>query len=887
MRFRRGAGGPAHNRELDAEKTRLLEAANRVQHWRRWGPFLSDRQWGTVREDYSPDGTAWEYFPFEHAHLRAYRWGEDGIGGICDNHQRLCFAPAFWNGRDPILKERFYGLTGNQGNHGEDVKELYYYLDSTPTHSYMKFLYKYPQAEFPYAQLYGENRRRTRQDPEFELEDTGVFRDNRYFDIQIEYAKASIDDILIRITVTNRGPDRAALHLLPTVWFRNTWSWNPGAPRPALKRSSDTTIDIQEETLGSYQITFDSARPMLFTENESNASALWGLPNVQYAKDAFHRRLIHNAIDAVNPAGTGTKACAWYQLDLAAGQSEVVQVRLAGKSDPSLLVHDIDGIFARRIAEADEFYSFAPETLSEDGKRVQRQAFAGLLWSKQYYHFVVDNWLKGDPGQPTPPRERLKGRDSQWVHLFSEDVLSMPDTWEYPWFAAWDTSFHMLAMALVDPDYAKSQLKLFLREWYMHPNGQIPAYEWAFGDVNPPVHAWACWRVFQIDRKLSGRADYAFLETCFHKLLLNFTWWVNRKDSDGSNIFEGGFLGLDNIGIFDRSAPLPTGGHMEQSDGTSWMAMYSLMMLKIAIELATRVDPLYEDVASKFFEHFLYIAHAMSAMGDGGLWDEADGFFYDSLHLPDGTLMRMRVRSMVGLIPLFAVDTMEKENIEKMPGFSRRMEWFTKNRPDLCGNLASLAREGMEQRRLLSVVTPDRFVRIMERMLDEQEFLSPHGIRSLSKFHDSNPFKMVVNGREYRVDYEPAESRTELFGGNSNWRGPVWFPVNFLLIESLQRFHYYFGEDLKVEFPTGSGNRMNLSDVAQELSRRLSRLFLRDAQGRRAVYGGSEQFQTDPNFKDNLLFFEYFHGDNGSGLGANHQTGWTALVAKLLQQSGE
>ncbi len=888
MRFRHGAGGPEHNRGLDAEKTRLLEAANRVQHWRRWGPFLSDRQWGTVREDYSPDGTAWEYFPFEHAHLRAYRWGEDGIGGICDNHQRLCFAPAFWNGRDPILKERFYGLTGNQGNHGEDVKELYYYLDSTPTHSYMKCLYKYPQAEFPYAELYGENRRRTRQDPEFELEDTGIFRDNRYFDIQIEYAKASIDDILIRITVTNRGPDRATLHLLPTVWFRNTWSWNPSAPRPAMKRSSDTTIEIEEETLGSYQIIFDSARPMLFTENESNANALWGLPNAkQYAKDAFHRRLIHNAIDAVNPEGTGTKACAWYQLDLAAGQSEVVRMRLAGKSEPSLLVHDIDGIFARRIAEADEFYSFAPETLSEDGKRVQRQAFAGLLWSKQYYHFVVDNWLKGDPGQPAPPRERLKGRNSQWVHLFSEDVLSMPDTWEYPWFAAWDTSFHMLAMALVDPDYAKSQLKLFLREWYMHPNGQIPAYEWAFGDVNPPVHAWACWRVFQIDRKLSGRADYAFLETCFHKLLLNFTWWVNRKDSDGSNIFEGGFLGLDNIGIFDRSAPLPTGGHMEQSDGTSWMAMYSLMMLKIAIELATRVDPLYEDVASKFFEHFLYIAHAMNAMGDGGLWDDADGFFYDSLHLPDGTLMRMRVRSMVGLIPLFAVDTMEKENIEKMPGFRRRMEWFTKNRPDLCGNLASLAREGMEQRRLLSVVTPDRFVRIMERMLDEQEFLSPHGIRSLSKFHDSNPYKMVVNGREYRVDYEPAESRTELFGGNSNWRGPVWFPVNFLLIESLQRFHYYFGEDLKVEFPTGSGNRMNLSDVARELSRRLSRIFLRDAQGRRAVYGGSEQFQTDPNFKDNLLFFEYFHGDNGSGIGANHQTGWTALVAKLLQQSGE
>jgi hypothetical protein len=873
---------------VDAEKTRLLEASSRAQHWRRWGPFLSDREWGTVREDYSAEGTAWEYFPFEHAHLRAYRWGEDGIGGICDNHQRLCFAPAFWNGRDSILKERFYGLTGNQGNHGEDVKEVYYYLDSTPTHSYMKCLYKYPQAEFPYAQLYGENRRRTRKDPEFELIDTGIFDGDRYFDIQIEYAKGSVDDLLIRISVTNRGPDRACLHLLPTLWFRNTWSWKPGAPRPSMKRSDDTTIDIEHESLGSYQLTIDSTRPMLFTENESNARALWGLENVQhFVKDAFHRRIIHNELDAVNPAGTGTKACAWYQLDIAPGQTEVIRMRLAEKSQPSTLVHDIDGIFARRIAEADEFYSFSPSTLSEDGKRVQRQAFAGLLWSKQYYYFVVNDWLKGDPTQPVPPRERLNGRDSQWVHLFNEDVLSMPDTWEYPWYAAWDLSFHMISMALVDPDYAKSQLKLFLREWYMHPNGQIPAYEWAFGDVNPPVHAWACWRVFQIDRKLSGRPDYAFLETIFHKLLLNFTWWVNRKDSEGSNIFEGGFLGLDNIGVFDRSAPLPTGGHIEQSDGTSWMAMYCLNMMKIAIELATKVDPLYEDVASKFFEHFLYIAHAMNEMGDGGLWDETDGFFYDSLHLPDGTLFRMRVRSMVGLIPLFAVDTIEQETIDKLPGFRRRMEWFTTHRPDLCGNLASLSRQGVEQRRLLSVVTRARLVRIIERMLAEAEFLSPYGIRSLSKFHDANPYKMHVNGQEYRVDYEPAESRTGLFGGNSNWRGPVWFPLNFLLIESLQKFHYYFGDDLKVEFPSGSGNHVNLSDVATQLSRRLSHLFLTDRDGRRPVFGGSEKFQHDPHFKDNILFYEYFHGDNGAGIGANHQTGWTALVAKLLQQSGE
>ena len=841
-----------------------------------------------MREDYSPGGTAWEYLPFEHAHLRAYRWGEDGIAGISDNHQRLCFAPVFWNGRDSILKERFYGLTGNQGNHGEDVKEIYYYLDATPTHSYMKFLYKYPQAEFPYARLYGENRRRTRLDAEFELIDTGIFDDDRYFDIEVEYAKAGVDDILIRITATNRGPERACLHLLPSIWFRNTWSWTFNAPRPSMTRSSDVTVDIEEASLGCYGLTLDSLRPMLFTENETNARALWGTENPQpYVKDAFHRRVIRNEIDAVNPAETGTKACAWYQLDVGPGESQTVRMRLADKSQPSTLVQDIDGIFALRIAEADEFYSFSPPSLSEDAKRVQRQAFAGLLWSKQYYHFVVNDWLKGDPTQPPPPPERLKGRDSQWIHLFNEDVLSMPDTWEYPWYAAWDTAFHMITMALVDPDNAKSQLKLFLREWYMHPNGQIPAYEWAFGDVNPPVHAWACWRVFQIDRKLNGKADYAFLETSFHKLLLNFTWWVNRKDSEGSNIFEGGFLGLDNIGVFDRSSPLPTGGHIEQSDGTSWMAMYSLNMMKIAIELATKVDPLYEDVASKFFEHFLYIAHAMNALGDGGLWDETDGFFYDSLHLPNGAMMRMRVRSMVGLIPLFAVDTMEKGTVDKLPGFKRRMDWFTTNRPDLCGNLASLSRQGIEQRRLLSVVARPRMVRLMEKMLAEAEFLSPYGIRSLSKFHETNPYTLHVNGNEYRVDYEPAESRTGLFGGNSNWRGPVWFPLNFLLIESLQRFHYYFGDDLKVEFPTGSGNKVNLSDVAQQLSRRLSRLFLRDGDGRRPVFGGAQKFQTDPHFKDNILFYEYFHGDNGAGIGANHQTGWTALVAKLLQQSGE
>jgi hypothetical protein len=872
---------------MEAEKLRLLEAARRELHWRRWGPYLAERSWGTVREDYSLYGNAWEYFPFEHSHLRAYRWGEDGLAGISDNHQRLCFAVALWNTRDPILKERLYGLTGNQGNHGEDVKECYYYLDSTPTHSYMKCLYKYPQAEFPYRRLLEENRSRTRRDPEFELIDTGVFGEDRYFDVFVEYAKADPSDILIRISVTNRGPEAAPLHVLPTIWFRNTWSWWPGAQRPSLFQSSPATIEIEEKSLGAYQFTLDGQPPLLFTENDSNTIALWGWDGGQpYLKDAFHRRIIQGREDAVNPAQRGTKACAWYRFDLASGQTEVIRLRLTLCTDPSGLVHDFDGLFNERIAEADEFYCFAP-TLSEDAKRIQRQAFAGLLWSKQVYHYVVEEWLKGDPGQPPPPPNRAFGRNAQWVHLFNEDVISMPDKWEYPWYAAWDLAFHAIPLAMVDPDFAKTQLKLFLREWYMHPNGQIPAYEWALGDVNPPVHAWACWRVFQIDRKLTGRPDYGFLESVFHKLLLNFTWWVNRKDSEGSNIFEGGFLGLDNIGIFDRSAPLPTGGHIEQSDGTSWMAMFCLNMLKIGLELATKVDPIYEDVASKFFEHFLYIAHAMNRIGDGGLWDDQDGFFYDRLKLPSGDSMLMRIRSMVGLIPLFAVDTLEPEVIDQLPGFRRRMEWFLQHRPSLCASLASMTRGGVEERRLLSIVNRPRLVRILQRMLDESEFLSAHGIRSVSKFHESHPYSLNVDGREHRVGYEPAESRTGLFGGNSNWRGPVWFPLNFLLIESLQRFNHYFGEDLLTEFPSGSGNRMNLGEVAHRLSRRMSRIFLRDESGRRPVFGQTETFQNDPNFRDHLLFYEYFHGDNGSGAGASHQTGWTALVAKLLQRSGE
>jgi len=880
---------------MNAEQLRLIADSRREQYWRRWGPYLAERSWGTVREDYSPDGSAWEYFPFEHSHLRAYRWGEDGIAGISDNHQRLCFALALWNGRDPILKERLYGVGGDQGNHGEDVKEYYYYLDSTPTHTYMKCLYKYPQAEFPYAHLLQENQRRGHNDPEFELIDTGIFAQDRYFDVFVEYAKADVDDVLIRISVTNRGPDTAPLHLLPTVWFRNQWSWGRTAEKPLLFRSPESTtspmIEIQEPEMGAYQFTMDGLPQLLFTENETNTKALWnwdGGPTANpYVKDAFHRRVIHGEDAAVNPAQRGTKACAWYQFNLAAGQTQTVRLRLTLRTEPSRLIHDTDGVFAERIAEADQFYSFASPTLSEDGKRVQRQALAGLLWSRQYYHFVVADWLKGDPGQPTPPASRLKGRDSNWVHIYNEDVLTMPDKWEYPWYAAWDLAYQMIPLAMVDPDNAKAQLKLFLREWYMHPNGQIPAYEWAFGDVNPPVHAWACWRVFTIDQKITGKGDYAFLETVFHKLLMNFTWWVNRKDSEGNNIFEGGFLGLDNIGVFDRSKPLPNGGVIEQSDGTSWMAVYCLNMLRIAQELAVKADPLYEDIANKFFEHFLYIAHAINGLGGHGLWHEEDGFFYDRLSLPDGRSIPMRVRSVVGIIPLFAVDTMESGLIESLPGFEKRMQWFITNRPDLCENLAPLMRHGIEQRHLLSLVSAGRLRRVLETLLNEDEFLSPHGIRSISKFHQANPYVLHVDGQEYRVAYEPAESTTGLFGGNSNWRGPVWFPINYLLIESLQRFHYYFGDDFKVEFPTGSGQRIHLGEVAAELSRRLSRIFLRDDQGRRPVFGGAEKFQTDPNFRDYPLFYEYFHGDNGAGLGASHQTGWTALVAKLLQQSGE
>jgi hypothetical protein len=870
-----------------AERERIIEAGSRKRHWRRWGPYLSERQWATVREDYSPHGAAWDYFPHDHARMRAYRWGEDGLCGISDNHQRLCFALALWNGRDPILKERLFGLTGEEGNHGEDCKEYYYYLDSTPTHSYMKCLYKYPQAEYPYARLV--HHCRDCHQPELELADTGVFAEDRYWDVFVEYAKADIEDIFIRIRVVNRGPDPSVLHVLPTLWFRNVWSWGAPGARPCLWQVDANVIETEESSLGRYLLTFDDHPTLLFTENDTNTEKLYGYAmERRLYKDGFHDYLIHGREDAVSADLSGTKACGLYRLEVEGGGQRVLRLRLCIKDSPAL---PCDHTIAQRLHEADEFYaSFQPPHLSRDGKSVQRQAFAGMLWSKQYYHYVVEDWLKGDPGLPPPPAERLNGRNSGWPHLYNSDVVSMPDKWEYPWYAAWDLAFHMIPFSLIDPEFAKSQLALFLREWYMHPNGQLPAYEWALSDVNPPVHAWACWRVYKIDGKLQGRKDTGFLESVFHKLLMNFTWWVNRKDSEGNNLFEGGFLGLDNIGMFDRSKPIPGGGMLEQSDGTSWMAMYCLNMLKIALELAL-INPAYEDIASKFFEHFLHIAAAMNKLDDSSLWNEEDGFYYDYLKIPgeDGNMRRIpaKIRSIVGLIPLFAVDTIEPAMIEQLPGFRKRLEWFIKNRPDLCQNIASMTREGQGERRLLSIVPWHRLERVLRTMLDENEFLSPHGIRSVSRYHKDNPYVLWIDGQKYSVDYEPAESTTGMFGGNSNWRGPVWFPVNYLMIESLQKFNHYFGEEFRVEFPTGSGEWLHLGDVARELSRRLSRIFLRDPKGHRPVFGGTSKFQSDPHFRDHVLFYEYFHGDNGAGIGASHQTGWTGLVAKLLQQSGE
>lgn len=883
----------ANTKTLTAEAQRLEESRQRLKHWKRWGPYLSERAWGTVREDYSPYGTAWDYFPHDHARSRAYRWNEDGLAGISDRHQRTCFAVALWNGRDPILKERIFGLTGSEGNHGEDVKEYYFYLDSTPTHSYMKYLYKYPQAEFPYGRLVAENRRRGKLDSEFELIDTGIFNEDRYFDVVVEYAKADVEDILIKISAANRGPEVARLNLLPTIWFRNTWAWDHSAEvRPALHKSGSepgSVVELNDAESGRRWLYCDASPELLFTENETNNQRIFGAPNSSpFVKDGINDYIVHGVRQAVNPGQAGTKAAANYALTIESGETAVIRLRLTNKLQASAF-GDFDSAFAVRRQEADEFYqAVIPNDLSDDARSVMRQSLGGLLWSKQFYHYVVEPWLEGDPSTPKPPTERAKGRNHEWKHLYNADVISMPDKWEYPWYAAWDLAFHCVPLAIVDSEFAKEQLLLMLREWYMHPNGQLPAYEWAFGDVNPPVHAWATWRVYKIEKKLRGVGDTIFLKRVFQKLLLNFTWWVNRKDADGMNIFQGGFLGLDNIGVFDRSAPLPTGGHIGQSDGTSWMAMYALNLLAIAMELAIE-DKSYEDVASKFWEHFLHIARAMNNRGDEDvrLWDDQDGFFYDVLHLPQGKPLPMKVRSMVGLIPLFAVETLEPELLADLPDFQKRMEWFIGHRPDLTANVACMRTPGNAERRLLSIVSRDQLRSVLRFMLDENEFLSPYGIRAISRFHRHNPYVLQVNGTQHRVDYEPAESSNGLFGGNSNWRGPIWFPLNYLLIESLQKFHHYLGEDFKVECPTGSGRMLTLAEVAAEISRRLARIFLRDEHGRRPVFGGAEKFQHDPNWSNLIPFHEYFHGDNGAGIGASHQTGWTGLVAKLLQQSGE
>jgi hypothetical protein len=878
-----------------AERARLDAARARTAHWKRWGPYLAERQWGTVREDYSPHGTAWAYFPHDHARSRAYRWGEDGLLGISDNHQRLCFALALWNGRDPILKERLFGLAGPEGNHGEDVKECYFYLDGTPTHSYMRGLYKYPQREFPYARLREENARRGRDQPEFELLDTGVFDDDRYFDVLVEYAKASPDDILIRVTIENRGPDAAALQVLPTLWLRNVWAWEPGAPKPRLARGEGPAgaaiVRVEHPQLSpGFRLYVEGAPRLLFTDNDTNVRRVFGDGGPDAGrKDAFHDAIVDGREDLLKTDGAGTKVAAQHRLTIAAGGRAILRLRLVDGSLATPFGPEFDGVVGARQREADAFYATViPARLGEDARNVMRQALAGMLWSKQWYHYDVLRWLTGDPGQPPPPAERLHGRNTRWTHLYNDDVVSMPDKWEYPWYAAWDLAFHTIALALVDPDYAKEQLVLFLREWYMHPNGQIPAYEWAFGDVNPPVHAWAAWRVYKIEKRLRGVADRQFLERVFQKLLLNFTWWVNRKDPEGSNVFEGGFLGLDNIGVFDRSRPLPGGGHLEQSDGTAWVGMYCLNMLAIALELAVD-NPAYEDMASKFLEHFVYIAHAMNNMGGEGLelWSEADGFYYDVLHMPDGSAVPLRVRSMVGLVPLFAVQVLEPENVSSLPQFQRRMEWFLANRPDFRDQFVRERGPDGRSRCLLALVSGDRLRRVLGYMLDESEFLSPHGVRALSRYHRDHPYVLRMGESEHRVAYEPAESTTGLFGGNSNWRGPVWFPMNFLLIEALQRFDYFYRGGFTVEFPTGSGRSLALCDVAGELSRRLTRIFLRDPSGRRPVHGATRPFQQDPWWRDLVLFYEYFHGDTGAGIGASHQTGWTGVVAKLLQQSGE
>lgn len=882
------------------EHERLRAHRDRRADWRHWGPYLSERAWGTVREDYSAGGDAWGYFPHDHARSRAYRWNEDGLMGVSDRHQYLCFAFAFWNGQDPILKERLFGLSGPEGNHGEDVKEHYFYLDSTPTHSYMHMAYAYPQRAFPYEELLRENARRTAADPEFEIADTDVLDEDRFFDIEVEYAKAAPDDLCILVRATNRGPDAAQLHVLPHLWFRNTWSWgwddgpmHDTPARPEIRRghANDERAGLEawHPVLGTYLLRGDAGAPAMFTENETNLERLFSTPDTHpFTKDAFHRYVVGHETGAINHAGAGTKAALWYQLEIAPGATHTLRFRLAPGGAGRALEYDPSVLDTRR-READAFYDAVQRPgLSHEARRVQRQAFAGMLLNKQLYYYDVGQWLDGDPGQPAPPTQRRSGRNHDWRHLTSFDVLSMPDKWEYPWFASWDLAFHCVSLALVDPDFAKRQLVLLTRVWYMHPNGQLPAYEWGFGDANPPAHAWAALRVYQIDAEQTGAADRAFLEGIFHKLLLNFTWWVNRRDADGRNVFQGGFLGLDNISVFDRSAPPPVGGRIDQSDGTARMGFFSLSMMKIALELATQ-EPVYQDIATKFFEHFLAIAHAMNDCGGKGfsLWNEEDGFFYDVLHVAAGEIVPLKLRSAVGLVPLLAVEVLEEDLATTTPAFARRIAWFLRNRPHLVGEMADIHERGQDGRSLVAIVTRDRLRGVLRRMLDASEFLSEYGIRSLSKVHEQQPYVLRVDGgRSFELRYEPAESRGRVLGGSSNWRGPVWFPLNFLLIEALQRFHRYCGDGLVVEFPTGSGEAIDLGEVARRLSLRLIALFLPDDSGRRPFAGGDPRFGPDGVWHDRVLFHEYFHGDLGRGMGASHQTGWTALVANLIQQFG-
>ncbi|MBK8043201.1 MAG: glucosidase [Haliscomenobacter sp.] len=872
------------------EKLRLQETYSQGKKWLKWGPYLSERQWGTVREDYSPNGTAWDYFPHDHARSRTYRWGEDGIAGISDQRCNLCFAVSLWNGKDPILKERLFGLTGPEGNHGEDVKELYYYLDSTPTHSYMKHLYKYPTDAFPYDDLVRTNAHRSKHELEYELLDAAPFDSSRYFDVFTEYAKADEEDICIRISVINRSEEAAPITILPTLWFRNRWSFDPKEQKPNIRIEEENGLTAMavHPTLGKYHFSFQPAARALFTENETNAERLFGTPNTSpFVKDAFHRAVIQDDFDFLAGKEEGTKFAPLYQFQLMAGEKVEIRLRLTQNGQPiNPLSTSFEEAFENRIAEANAFYSELQKGDDEDTRNIQRQAFAGMLWSKQYFHIDIPRWLEGDPGQTPPPAERKRGRNSSWMHLNNEDVVSMPDKWEYPWYAAWDLAFHCVPLAMADAEFAKNQLILFLREWYMHPNGQIPAYEWAFADVNPPVHAWACLQVYKIDKARNGKDDKSFLKRVFQKLLLNFTWWVNRKDHKGNNVFEGGFLGLDNIGVFDRSGFIPGGGYLEQADGTAWMAMYCLNMLEMALILAEDGEEAYEDVATKFFEHFVYISESLNRIGQGwtGSWDERDGFFYDILALPNDQYIPLRVRSLVGLTTLFAVLVLDEERLKRLPDFHERLKWFQKYRTE---NQQYLVIDNLHEGKdlLLSLVPQPRLERLLEALFDEGEFLGKGGVRSLSKFHHT-PYVVQIEGQPFGLAYEPGESTTGLFGGNSNWRGPIWMPMNYLILRALETYHSYYGDSCKVEVPRGSGNWVTLQDAAAELSKRLISIFRKDESGQRPVHGDASIYHTDPNFKELVLFYEYFHGETARGVGASHQTGWTGLVAELIDGFG-